>query len=160
MKYLEEGADGKFFGREGEEFFTRLAWPPGYGEEERVAFSQLAREIVEWRVEEYLQRSAATAGGFVCNVGQSHGRPIIFLPDRKKVSMPEGWTRVVADGEACEANFVKIAVNVVRRPGTEANVLGDLLRKWFGADAGHPGRLDRVRFERGEQGWSMEPVRS
>jgi hypothetical protein len=55
---------------------------------------------------------------------------------------------VIANGEEFTANFVKIALNVVRRPGPRQNVLPELLRGWFGADAALPGRTDVVVFER------------
>ncbi len=44
------------------------------------------------------------------------GRPVLFLPDRSSIpGIPSGWINVVIDGELHEANFVKAAVNVVRK---------------------------------------------
>ena len=52
---------------------------------------------------------------------------------------PTGWTPVWVDGVEHEANFVKVAVNVMRRPGSDDNVLAGILRGWFGERAGAPG---------------------
>jgi len=42
--------------------------------------------------------------------------------------------------------------------GVEQNQLSDLLRGWFGADAGLPGTDFRVRFELRDGQWSISPV--
>jgi hypothetical protein len=67
--------------------------------------------------------------------------------------MPEGWTNVSIDGEVYRANFVKIAVNVIRRADADNNELHAIMRRWFGPDAGQPStrhsvslRRDRDRF--------------
>jgi hypothetical protein len=66
--------------------------------------------------------------------------------------MPSGKTSIVADGEPYEADFVKVAVNVVRRPGSNENELPRILRGWFGPDAGRPGTNQRVVFQQRETG--------
>lgn len=37
------------------------------------------------------------------------------------------------------ARFVKVACNVLTRPGTPDNVLPEVLTRWFGDHAGEPG---------------------
>jgi superfamily II DNA or RNA helicase/diadenosine tetraphosphate (Ap4A) HIT family hydrolase len=130
----------------------------------REALGELARELVDWRLAEYLDRApgpeAPSADRFVCRVSHASGRPILFLPPREKNSaIPEGWAPVTADGEAFEANFVKVAVNVMRRPGTSDNALPALVRNWFGEDAGLPGTSHQVALEVGETGLVMTPLR-
>lgn len=73
----------------------------------------LAREIVDWRLEEYRQRLRTSPAGdrITCKVSHSSGRPIIRLPDRKQAAIPDGWQKVIADGEEYEADFRKVAVN-------------------------------------------------
>ena len=46
------------------------------------------RELVDWRLAEYLDRGDAVAASdrFVCRVLHAGGRPILKLPDRKKNS--------------------------------------------------------------------------
>jgi hypothetical protein len=119
--------------------------------------------VADWRLAVYLDRndSDVTGGGsaIVCNVSHAGGQPILFLPDRDKVpGIPSGWTPVAIDGDEYEANFVKVAVNVVRRPATTQNALPMLLRKWFGADAGQPGTGHRVQFVPGDRGLAMKPL--
>ena len=62
------------------------------------------------------------------------------------------------DGEEHQANFVKIALNVVTRPGSRENVLPEILRRWFGPDAGRPGRSDDVVFRRQGDVYVMAPA--
>ena len=82
----------------------------------------------------------------------------MFLPTNKSDgSLPEGPLEIEVDGRPMEAIVAKIAVNVVRPPGTSANELPAILRTWFGDDAGLPGRSDRVRFRRNANTIVMEP---
>jgi hypothetical protein len=95
----------------------------------------------------------------VCKVSHANGRPILFLPDRTaQAEIPEGWTAIDIDGEPSEANFVKVAFNVIRRPQNPRNELATILRRWFGADVGLPGTNFRVTFQRTESGWKLEPA--
>jgi len=73
----------------------------------------------------------------VLKVIRSGESPILMLPDRAaNVNLPEGWTDLIADGKALRANFVKIAINVVREDAEDKNALPELLLRWFGPDAG------------------------
>jgi hypothetical protein len=95
----------------------------------------------------------------VCRVSHANGRPILFLPNRETTSgLPDGWQEVYADDVAYQAKFVKVAVNVVSRPGSAENVLPELLRGWFGEAAGQPGRTDAVLFERRGLDYVMRPA--
>ena len=125
-------------------------------------FQEMVREMAEWRLADYLLRKAPADGDGAIRATVSHagGRPILFLDRDRYPDTPRGWTPVVADGEEYEANFVKVALNVMRRPGEKENVLGDVLRRWFGEQAGRPGRTQQVQFERGEDGWILTPARS
>ena len=130
-------------------------------EQHRPALQALVREIAEWRLAEYLDRpSVTTEDGYVIKVNQASGRPILFPLDRgKHPSLPRGWTDVVAGGQSYVANFVEQAVNVVRRPGSEDNIIASLLRGWFGADAGAPGTRHHVRLKDNDLGkWLIEPI--
>jgi superfamily II DNA or RNA helicase/HKD family nuclease/diadenosine tetraphosphate (Ap4A) HIT family hydrolase len=131
------------------------------GDAEREAAQDLAREVAEWRLLEYLRRRPNQTGAdrFVCSVSHAGGRPILFLPDRQKhPGLPEGWQSVIANDDQYQANFVKIALNVVTRPGSRENVLPEILRGWFGANAGQPGRAGAVAFERTGNAYVMAPA--
>lgn len=73
---------------------------------------------------------------------------MLFLPDRvTHPELPEGWTDVKINDELLQANFVNIALNVVRRSNSTENELPGILRAWFGEEAGKSkdkGRQRRV----------------
>jgi superfamily II DNA or RNA helicase/diadenosine tetraphosphate (Ap4A) HIT family hydrolase len=125
------------------------------------AFCALVQEVCEWRLEEYFRRATARDGvGFVLHVTHSNRKPILMLPDRGRFSgLPKGWTSVRAGDDLLDLNFVKVAVNVARRGGSSANVLAEVLRRWFGDTAGLPGTSFKVRLTEGEVGWVLGPVR-
>ena len=130
-------------------------------EEVRESMQDLVRELVEWRLAVYIERTprSGDADRVVAKVSHAGGRPMLFLPDREKTQgVPEGWQSVVIDGEELQANFVKVAVNVVTRPGSTDNILPDILRQWYGSDAGRPGRTHSVVFERRGNTYAMVPA--
>ena len=126
---------------------------------EREAFQELVREIVDWRVGEYLDRKSLdqSAGeSFVVKVNHNRQGPCLLPLQRDKYpQIPEGEATVVIEGEEYVARFVSIAVNVVRRAGEKENLLPGMLRKWFGEDAGASGTRQFVRFERRAEKWEM-----
>lgn len=126
----------------------------------RSAFQELTRELLDWKLAEYLDRPGAAEGGiFECRVSQANGKPMIFLPSRtKEAGVPQGWTPVTVDGEQLSGNFVKIALNVIVREAGGVNVLPEILQRWFGPDAGLPGTQHRVLLRRGEDGWAISPA--
>jgi superfamily II DNA or RNA helicase/diadenosine tetraphosphate (Ap4A) HIT family hydrolase/HKD family nuclease len=147
-----------YFTYENGQFSSRFDVPA----DRRLAFQSLVRELVDWRSAEYLARtpdeiSAGTR--IVCKVSHTSGRPLLFLPDRRThLFIPTGTVAVNIDGQDYEADFVKIAVNVVRRAGSDRNELPALLRGWFGADAGLPGTNFSVVFEQKEDTWHLSPT--
>jgi hypothetical protein len=72
--------------------------------------------------------------------------------------LPEGETPFTADGVVYTGNFAKIALNVAHRAGQPGNVLANLLRSWFGTDAGQPGTMQYVELVPGEPHWQLRPV--
>jgi hypothetical protein len=147
--------DRSFFAYDSRELRTTFEVPST----QRELFQELTRELTDWRLGEYLDRQQDPMDGIVCKVSHANGRPILFLPDRTtQPGIPEGWTAVDIDGEPYEANFVKVAVNVVRHPGNPRNELPTILRRWFGADVGLPGTNSHVTFQRTGAGWKLEPA--
>jgi hypothetical protein len=51
-----------------------------------------------------------------------------------------------------------VALNVVRLPGEDRNRLPEILRTWFGPDAGLPGTRHEVVPEEAEDGWRLRPA--
>jgi hypothetical protein len=126
---------------------------------ERTALQELTRELVEWRLVRYLLRTEGKDKGAICPVKHSNGRPMVFLHREKNpTDLPLGTRRILIDGTEHEADFVKVALNVIRRPGDDKNVIAEIMRGWFGADAGMPGTNHSVAFEHTAERWTMRPV--
>jgi superfamily II DNA or RNA helicase/diadenosine tetraphosphate (Ap4A) HIT family hydrolase len=161
-RLLEENPINAF--TQSTEYFTYengvFRFVPEIPENQKEGFQELVRELVDWRLSDYLSRHPEmTQEDFACKVSHSGGKPILFLPDRKKTNLPSGWQDVMAENEVYEANFVEIAVNVMRRKGSQENILADVLRNWFGQDAGLPGTTHRVVFTpEGENGYRLKPA--
>ena len=84
---------------------------------------------------------------------------MIFLPDRDKTpGIPSRWQSVIVNAEPYNADFVKVAVNVMRKEGNEENALPNVLRGWFGENAGQPGTASRIIFEWKENNYVMRPL--
>ena len=129
----------------------------------RNNLQEFVRELVEWRLAEYLQRGHGTVDveeSKVLKVSHSGGKPIIFLDREKYTDLAAGWTNVLIDGELFQANFVKVAINVIQRTGSEGNELPALLRRWFGPDAGLPGTGFRVVLEQEAGIYTLKPLNS
>ncbi len=148
--------DQSFFTYDGRELRSTFDVPPS----ERERFQELTRELADWRLGEYLDRHQhEPIEGIVCKVSHANQKPILFLRDRStQAGIPDGWTPIDIEGEHYEANFVKAAVNVIRRPGNPRNELPTILRRWFGADVGLPGTNFHVVFKRTDTGWTLTPA--
>ncbi len=130
----------------------------------RASFQDLARELVEWRLADYLARGGRDTppAGEVRVVGkviQSSGRPILKLPARPTPDpIPHGEVAVEVEGAAWTARFAKLYVNVMTEPADSGNALAALMQRWFGPAAGQPGTMHFVAFSRAGEGWSLTPL--
>jgi SOS-response transcriptional repressor LexA len=125
----------------------------------------MTEELVDWRLAAYaksrrLVKSEVGELAFEGKVSHTNGRPILFLPDKTKCpERPVG--PIVArlpDDSQWEFKLVKVACNVAKPVGQKDNQLGDLLKQWFGANAGLPGTNFQVRFESKDGEWRVSPV--
>jgi len=168
-RHLETNPIAAWTGGRGTEGRQYFAYDDGFFEStfevsEGLAedYRELVRELAEFRLAEYLMRPSVAERdgvGFQCRVSHSGGNPIIRLPDRERVEgIPEGWVDVDVGDEVVQANFVKIAVNVMHRPDGDDNVLPEVMRSWFGADAGQPGTRHQVQFSKVEGTWQLRPI--
>ena len=122
-------------------------------------FDAMVEELVDYRLARYLfTKRSPLEEAFRLKVIQAHGRPILMLDSDRSPQLPEGETPFTANGVVYTGNFAKIALNVARRAGQPGNVLADLLRSWFGTDAGQPGTVQYVELVRGEPHWQMRPA--
>ncbi|MER9450163.1 DUF3427 domain-containing protein [Mesorhizobium sp. M0254] len=131
-----------------------FAFAPPAGQE----FGALLREVLDWRLAQYLIRSGEP-NQLICRVSRNAGgNPILFLPNGKSQALAEGQMQVEVDGRVLEAIVAKIAINVIRDPGSGSNKLSEILQGWFGPEVGLPGRSDRVRLRRRDATFVMEPM--
>ena len=155
-----KGTDGvRYFEYTEDTFRTRLDTPVG----DDSALANLAREICDWRLAEYVTRANEGhlfAPAIRCRVSHSGNQPILFLPDRgTHPGIPDGWVDITVDDSPYRAKFAKIAVNVVEPQDGDGNRLPEILRAWFGPSAGEPGSADYVVFRRQDNGYAAEPER-
>jgi hypothetical protein len=147
--------DIRYFNFDDDQLSSQIDIPPA----SVGAAQELVREIVEWRLAEYFQRSVRSNLEWTLNASHSNGRPLLFLPSREaNKDLPEGWIDLKIDDEVVKANFVKIAVNVAHRPGSDENVLPDILSRWFGPDTGKPGTRHQVMLRREGNDWWLLPL--
>jgi hypothetical protein len=117
-----------------------------------TAFATLIREILDWRLAQYLSRGQfigdlSPGQSVICRVSHNaSGNPILFLPSGN--SRSDGTLDILADGRPMKAVVAKYAVNVVHPPDNSTNELPRILRSWFGKEAGTRGRNERVRFRK------------
>jgi hypothetical protein len=126
-------------------------------------FDAMVEELVDYRLARYLSPRlhgprSAPQPAYRLKVIHAGGRPILILNRDQNAGLPEGETAFIAGDVACSGNFVKIALNVAHRNGDTRNVLPDLLRSWFGADAGQPGTAPYVGLVGSEPRWEMRPA--
>jgi len=104
---------------------------------------------------------------FVVKVNRSGKRVILFpLPDRRKpagADVPRAGDEILCalpDGGQAAFRVAKWAINVAKCEDGGKNCLSDLLRKWFGADAGVAGVAVHayVAFERKGRTWTARPA--
>ncbi len=122
-------------------------------------FDSMVDELVDYRLARYLfTKSSPLEAAVRLKVIQAHGRPILMLDRDHNPELPAGETPFLADGVIYTGNFAQIALNVAHRAAQPGNVLADLLRSWFGADAGQPGTAQYVELVPGEPHWQMRPA--
>ncbi len=129
---------------------------------QRLAFQELARELLDWRIAVYLDpanlQTSALIPPITCKVSHNKSNPILFLqPGRdKRTDIPTGPTPVRVDGQTLIAEFKKIAVNVIHAPDQTKNLLPEILHQMFGPDAGKPGTQFIAQFRQAGGEWVIE----
>lgn len=153
ISHLAGAGPGRLFTLTDDQLMPTFAVPPELG----PTFDAMVDELVEWRLAEYLLRPTHTDDGIVCRVSHADGRPIIRIDRKRHPELPEGPTIVLANDEPIEAHLMKVAINVATRPGEQGNALHDVLRGWFGPQAGLPGTSHAVILRETSRGWEMHP---
>ncbi|WP_417745613.1 DEAD/DEAH box helicase family protein [Rosistilla oblonga] len=160
-RWLAPQNNAVWFKRSGDRYETTIDCPVHL----RAALESMTEEIVDWRLAAYTRSRRLTVPDapeqivFEAKVSHANGRPILFLPDKSKVpGRPMGPTPIqLPNGTMWEFKMVKIACNVAAPAGETKNQLGELLKSWFGPDAGLPGTNFRVLFKSQNGTWSVAP---
>ncbi len=157
-----------WFVLDGDRIVPRLPFPSDAGAAD--ALVAMTTELVDWQLARYRKRrrnasQVEESGGvssFRIKVLTNGRDPILHFGSRTdRDLLPQGETDVrLQDGSVWQFRFVKIACNVARPVGVQRNQLGDLLRRWFGPEAGKAGTDFHVEFRRSPDGWWAEPVGS
>jgi len=155
-----------WFAVAGDRFVPKLPIPDA--DATAAALVAMTTELVDWQLARYRKRqrnktvveSAGGVSSFRIKVLTNGREPILHFGSRSdRDLLPRGETDVrLPDGAVWQFRFVKIACNVARPPGVQRNQLGDLLRRWFGPDAGKAGTDFHVEFRRSPDGWWAEPA--
>ncbi|MEI6623374.1 MAG: DEAD/DEAH box helicase, partial [Actinomycetes bacterium] len=129
---------------------------PPTSEDEDTLEAMIA-ELVDWRMAAYLDRRSD--GRIRMRVSHSDGRPILRFDRTRNPELPVGrGVPLDAGGDMVWADFMKIAVNVVRHDPDGPNALPDLMWQWFGPDAGKPGTAFYVEVWEGDGQWHIAPL--
>jgi hypothetical protein len=151
-----EGGTGKVYFEYRDGVFR---WIGGDLGPHRDRFAELLRELVDWRLAEYLDRGT-TREGYLCRIIRSGKQPIIKLPRRTgKANIPTDWISVEIEGKAYVAKFVQQYINVVRdNLEAKENALGQILRDWYGPSVGQPGTRFEVELVQLDNAWHIRKV--
>jgi hypothetical protein len=119
----------------------------------RADVEDLVAELVEWRLVRYVDSLTASSSTDVSTARlkvarNTGGRPILFLRREQNPPLPDGEVGVIVDGQRHVARFMKVACNVLTRPGAPENLLPEVLVRWFGDHAGEPGTNHMVEVTR------------
>jgi superfamily II DNA or RNA helicase/diadenosine tetraphosphate (Ap4A) HIT family hydrolase/phage repressor protein C with HTH and peptisase S24 domain len=160
-RWIDQQSGHRWFRRSGERFESLIECPP----ELQESLEAMTAELVDWRLAAYAKSRGlidSTIEGnltFEGKVSHASGRPILFLPSTAEApERPIGPAEVVLpDGSKWEFKFVKVACNVGRPMGSNKNQLAELLRGWFGPNAGVPGTDFRVKFWKSGDQWHIAP---
>ncbi len=149
------GSAAGWFRIDGHRFVPAFSVGADVGE----TFDAMVDELVDFRLARYLFAERGRLGAAArLKVIQAQGRPILMLDREHNPPLPEGEASFVADDVLYTGRFVKIALNVAHQGGDSRNVLPDVLRSWFGSDAGQPGTAQYVELMPGQPHWHMRPA--
>ncbi len=128
--------------------------------EHSSSLTALTRELVDWRLADYLDKPVVKDGSFLVKLGHRGGRPVLVLDRKQNLETPTGSQTVTADDDTLTIEFDGEELTSAFKLNETTNVLQSTLRGWFGPDAGQPGTLHQVQFTKTESGWSMIPLGS
>jgi hypothetical protein len=147
--------DLSWFRVEGERFIPTLPVQAGF----EPVLAAMTRELSDYRLAKYRARSKAPMDGgleFIAKVTWNQRTPILNLPGAD--TRPRGTVQVrLPNGAVWAFKLAAQFCNVAHPIGETGNRLPELMKEWFGPDAGKPGTQFRVHFVRGSEGWAASP---
>lgn len=151
--------DVTYFTLEHDHFATTRALDNLEGDQ-RDVFQDLTREIVDWRLAQYFTRQGVQfVQRVICTVTHKNERPLLSLPDQQRSpGIPEGPTMISVEGKRYEADVGTTTIETVRDIASGENALPEILRAWFGADAGRTGLAHRVMLELVSGRYELRPI--
>ena len=153
--WTNKGARSWFQVEEGR-FVSKLPSLP----EQDAVLAAMTRELVDYRLAKYRARSREPLNGslgFQAKVIWNGADPILKLPSAD--TRPRATIHARLPGEDVWAFRLKaLACNFAQPVGGTGNRLPELMREWFGPDAGKPGTQYQVQFTRGTEGWTVRPM--
>ena len=121
----------------------------------------MTRELVDYRLVKYRARGRVPLDGglaFQAKVIWNGHSPILKLPSAD--TRPRDTVQAhPPDGSVWAFRLMAEFCNVAHPVGEAGNRLPELMREWFGPDAGKPGTQYHVLFTRGRDGWTVRPVK-
>jgi len=145
---IEAWAGGKgtggtpYFAYENGVFRTTFGTEP----DDRAALQELARELATGASPSTSSASSASPRARPSYPARSPTRTGGRSSSSRTATRTRASPRAPPRGDRrtrYEADFVRVAVNVARLPGEDRNRLPEILRAWFGPDAGLPGTATR-----------------
>lgn len=122
----------------------------------RAIVADLLGELLDYRLCRYLDSIEARSGEWRLRVGQTEGRPLVWLDRPRNPALPEGDVGLTIERRSYIALFRKVALNRVYQPPGEENALPEVLRGWFGPEAGAPGSANYVVLRQVDNRWELE----
>jgi len=149
--------DRSWFQVEEGRFVSKLPSLP----QQDAVLAAMTRELVDYRLVKYRARNREPLDAglvFKAKVLWNGRNPILKLPGAD--TRPRDTVRARLPDESVWAfRLMAEFCNVAHPVGETGNRLPELMREWFGPDAGKPGTQYQVLFTRGRDGWLIQPVR-
>jgi superfamily II DNA or RNA helicase/diadenosine tetraphosphate (Ap4A) HIT family hydrolase len=151
---------GTFFGladREGVPWFEpRIEAPPGL----TPTLVEMTQELVDYRLAQYRSRPLRKASTTVeAAVGWRNGDPVLRLDAKGRAALDKQTIVIGGLPHELRADGKDgVLLLSTSTTGPRRNRLPDLLRGWFGPEAGRTELTKLVRFAPDPEGWHLEPI--
>ncbi len=134
----------------------RLALESPPDTEDVETLSDMIAELCDWRLSAYLDKLPSDR--ILLKVSHSSHQPILRLDRDKHESIPAGrGIPILVGDQPMTADFMKVAINVIRSEIDGPNQISNVARDWFGPMAGEPGTDFYVELWMDGTTWRLSP---